>query len=173
MSKVPKATEARLISKNDIDNNFEFEEYDCCGGCGQCIGTRLKDSWIYNNNYDYWTMSSQDDSSIGVWYIYSNGTLGVCSVHNNGGRIFGATDKVVRPVVIIKKSVLGDRDASEENKINQDIESYNQENSKQETSIDVRVANTYMKASIIILLLGFISAGLGIFAYYKFSNKKK
>ena len=48
-AQAPAASDARLISKQEIDDNFEFEEYDCCGGCGVCKANRLKDTWTYNN----------------------------------------------------------------------------------------------------------------------------
>ena len=100
----PLATQARLMTKEEIDDNFEFEEYDCCGGCGQCKGSRLKDTWIYNSKYSYWTMSSDNFSY--VWYVFSSGTLNTSSVNNFGGQIFGVPDKVVRPVIVLPKSAL-------------------------------------------------------------------
>ena len=51
----PAALEARLITKDEIDNNFEFEEVDCCGGCGSCTENFIKETWMYNSNYGYWT----------------------------------------------------------------------------------------------------------------------
>ena len=54
-----------------------------------------------------------------------------------------------------------------------DIIPNKQDNNKKEISTKVSVANTYLKTSVIIILLGFISAGVGILIYYKIINKKK
>ena len=48
---------ARLITKQEIDDNFEFEEYDIpCGGCG-AKGNRIKSNFMYNSNYLYWIIN--------------------------------------------------------------------------------------------------------------------
>ena len=97
-AKAPAATEVRLISKDEIET--ERKEYDCCGGCGQCINTGdfAKYDWIYNNNYWYWTNTPYTDSSSHVWGVSFNGELGSVSVYDYGG--------VVRPVITISKSVI-------------------------------------------------------------------
>ena len=69
-AKAPAATEVRLISKDEIET--ERKEYDCCGGCGQCIDTGdfAKYNWMYNNNYWYWTNTPYTDSSSNVWSVF-------------------------------------------------------------------------------------------------------
>ena len=96
-AKAPAASEARLISKDEIET--ERKEYDCCGGCGQCINTGdfAKYDWTYNNNYWYWTNTPYTDSSSDVWYVNESGRLGNISVGINDGG-------VVRPVITISKS---------------------------------------------------------------------
>ena len=97
-AKAPAATEARLISKDEIDNNFEFEEYDIpCGGCG-AKGRRIAATWMYNSNYWYWTSTRYNDSSFIVWYVGDSGAFNSTSVDNHSG--------VVRPVITISKPLV-------------------------------------------------------------------
>ena len=85
---------ARLITKKEIDDNFEFEEYDIeCGGCG-AKGNRIKDSWMYIKFVDYWTESSTDDQSK-IWCLTGEGELYNTSV---------SYDRCVRPVLEISKT---------------------------------------------------------------------
>ena len=100
-AKAPAASEARLISKDEIET--ERKEYDCCGGCGQCINTGdfAKYDWIYNNNYWYWTNTPYTDSSSNVWSVSYDGGLGHGIVHS-----YGDLRGVVRPVITISKSVI-------------------------------------------------------------------
>ena len=70
---------------------------------------------------------------------------------------------------LLKKSVLGDIDDSKQ----EEVIPNKQDNNKQESIINVNVVNTYLKQSIIVIIMGFIIAGIGVFIYYKVSNKKK
>ena len=104
----PLATEARLITKDEIDNNFEFEEVDCCGGCGFCTENLIKETWMYNSNYNYWTMSQSNSLTFGVWGVNNRGKLielRVSGYDGNGGDNNGSYD-VVRPVIVLPKSAL-------------------------------------------------------------------
>ena len=93
----PEVIEARLITKEEIDKNFEVEEYDPCGGCG-AKEQRITANWMYNSNYGYWTMSAKEGSVNYVWYVSDNG--GLDGNYVNGG----STSRVVRPVITISKS---------------------------------------------------------------------
>ena len=99
-AKAPAATEARLISKDEIET--ERKEYDPCGGCGEvATGDIAKYNWMYNNNYWYWTNTPDTDSSSNVWRMCSTGGLGSHSVNSGNFR-----RGVVRPVITISKSVI-------------------------------------------------------------------
>ena len=99
-AKAPAAIEVRLISKQEIDDNFEFEEYKPCGDeCGVVIDIITAD-WMYNSNY--WTSTQYNDSSSSVWSVESNGRLNGHSVYGNRHNDNG----VVRPVITISKSVI-------------------------------------------------------------------
>jgi len=94
----PAATEARLISKDEIET--ERKEYDPCGGCGAvATGDFAKYNWMYNNNYWYWTNTPETDSPSGVWGVNDDGVLGLHSVYSE-------YRGVVRPVITISKSAL-------------------------------------------------------------------
>ncbi len=70
-AKAPAATEARLITKNElIDNlgyvlkeNATYEQY---------IPSGTTPSWVYNSNYYYWTMSPYTDSASSVWLVFDS-----------------------------------------------------------------------------------------------------
>ena len=95
---VPEASEARLITREEIENNFEFEEYEMqCGGCG-AKGQRISEKWMYNSNYSYWTMSQYNDLGSNVWFVGADGGLTGNGVYRN--------HYVVRPVIVLSKSAL-------------------------------------------------------------------
>ena len=95
----PGASEARLISKDEIET--ERKEYDPCGGCGAvATGDIAKYNWMYNNNYWYWTNTPDTDSSSFVWFVRDSGGLGSRGVQDCYG------SGVVRPVITISKSVI-------------------------------------------------------------------
>ena len=54
--------------------------------------------WVYNSNYDYWTMSQYEDSTSRVWDVISNGNVYTAN--------FCCSYDVVRPVVTLLKSAL-------------------------------------------------------------------
>ena len=97
-AKAPAATKARLITKQDIEDNFEFEEYDLsCGGCG-AKGNRIKSSWMYNSDYGYWTMSQYENSASNDWYVGFSGSLYNRNVDDYC--------YVVRPVITLSKCLI-------------------------------------------------------------------
>ena len=97
-AKAPAASEARLISKQEIDENFEFEEYKPCGDACGVVLDKITADWMYNINSSYWTMSQYNDSASNVWYVLRDGSLYYNSVSHSSN--------VVRPVIIISKSNL-------------------------------------------------------------------
>ena len=99
-AKAPAAIDARLISKQEIDDNFEFEEYKPCGDACGVVLDKITADWMYNSNYWYWTSTQYNDSSSFVWCVDNTGTLGSESVYHGGA--YG----VVRPVITISKSVI-------------------------------------------------------------------
>ena len=98
----PKAKEARLINTDEIET--EKQEYDCCGGCGQCISTRdvIKYDWMYNVSdlsNGYWTGTPDTSSdTISVSIVSSDGKISSRTVYTS--------ELVVRPVIVLSKSAL-------------------------------------------------------------------
>ncbi len=119
--------------------------------------------WVYNSNYWYWTMSQYQDEMIRVWRVGGSGNVDALSVYDNVGRI-------VRPVIVLKKTALGDKDES----IDDNIENIKQENDSinEKISKQVNVPNTYLNSSLIIIIIGFVIAGVGIVIYYKLKKRE-
>ena len=90
--------EARLITKEELESNFEFEEIIVdCGGCGQIIkANALTTSWLYNKDYEYWTQTPIDNS---IYTIRGNGTI-------ERTIIASYIKGVIRPVIVLSKSAL-------------------------------------------------------------------
>ena len=96
-AKAPAATEARLITKNELIDNLGYvlkenatsEEY---------IPSGSTPSWVYNSNYWYWTMSPYTDSAPYVWRVGGSSRLDSGVVGNDGS--------VVRPVIVLSKSLI-------------------------------------------------------------------
>ena len=98
-AKAPAATEARLISYEDLLNDLGYENnFTCTGGCFYSGSLENVPNWVYNSNYWYWTMSPNNDSASLVWYVYNDGSLSNYDVNATGGGY------VVRPVITISKS---------------------------------------------------------------------
>ena len=95
-AKAPAATEARLITISELSN---FGYGNACIEGGYCVVSAETPSWIYNDNYRYWTMSQYNGSSSGVWIVDYNGVL-------NSYDVDSVLDGVARPVITISKSVI-------------------------------------------------------------------
>ena len=94
----PAATEARLITFNDLTDNLGYEYYEEGTSTGY-RKTESTPSWVYNSNYYYWTMSQYNDSASNVWSVSTGSSLGSSIVTNY-------SSNVVRPVITISKSYL-------------------------------------------------------------------
>ena len=97
-AQAPAATEARLITTNELSN---LGYGNACIEEGYCEVSAETPSWVYNSNYWYWTGSQYNDSSSNVWYVNSAGDLDINHVESLGGK-----GGVVRPVITISKSVI-------------------------------------------------------------------
>ena len=96
-AQAPAATEARLITFEELTENLGYEYYEEGTSSGY-RKTESTPSWVCNSNYSYWTMSPYDDSASAVWYVGGGDGLYGFSVSNNDG--------VVRPVITLSKSNL-------------------------------------------------------------------
>ena len=100
-AKAPAASEARIITIEDLMNNLGYEEQQYCsaGECGMKKSkTENTPNWVYNLNYWYWTSTQYKDSSSSVWGVGNYGAFGSYFVYDFGN------SGVVRPVITISKS---------------------------------------------------------------------
>ena len=140
--------------------------------------------WVYNSNYWYWTMSQFEDMPSAVWIVENSGRIYYHDVHYYFGRGYSG---VIRPVITIYKSALGDIDDSENDQSDidnqSDIDGQSKDDDKQiipdkkedikKTSTKVKVDNTYLSQSIIIIILGFVCGCVGVIMLYQVKSEKK
>ena len=93
---------ARLITLEELQSNLGYDISI------STVPSQNGDtpSWVYNNNYQYWTMTYDTIKSYRVWYIYNDGSLltNYCSVCPYGG-VYDNYENV-RPVITILKSAI-------------------------------------------------------------------
>lgn len=125
--------------------------------------------WIFGDNYWYRTSSTNTDNNDVIWNIHNQSSVYLRHVNDY--------NYVVRPVITLSKTVLVDDD---ENIIDDDTDKGNDKTNKvdsnnkaSENKLTVKVDNTYMRNSIIIIMIGLISASTSIFILYKLRNKVK
>ena len=87
-AQAPQALEARLITYEELTTDL---------GCSSSSCSNSSNSWLYNSNYRYWTMSPYNNSASDVWIVYTDGGLGDDHVYNG---------HAVRPVITISKTAL-------------------------------------------------------------------
>ena len=85
---------ARLITYDELMNNLGYE-VDPSVATQRIPNANNTPSWVYNSNYEYWTMSRYEDSQ-NFWYISMYGGLGS---EYPSSKSFG-----VRPVLELSKS---------------------------------------------------------------------
>ena len=156
----------RLIMYDDIVN------LGYTGGLDTSARVEFDDNnigkWFFNEKYSYWTMSLYEDTNTintRMWVVgnhhFINSTL-------NEGDTY-----TVRPVVNLKKKALVEGEEFENIESNDD-NSYNdldKNEIKFNDSDEYEVADTYSKKSLMIIIIGFFFAGLGIVTYYIFIKK--
>ena len=91
--------EARLITYDEIKDNFGFEDFKPCGDeCGVVMEQISSEySWLNCPGYQCWTMSDAEQNQAKIT-IYSSGPFGNASVNANF--------LLVRPVITIPKSYI-------------------------------------------------------------------
>ena len=96
-AQAPNATNARLITLDDLIDNLGMEEKHNSTSYW-IIVTEDTPAWVMGENYYYWTMTQYQDSSSSVWGVKRGGSFGSFGVDDSTG--------MVRPVITLKKSVL-------------------------------------------------------------------
>ena len=110
-AQAPQATEARLITTNELINDFNYQSSKV-NHESRYIPSENTPTWIYNSNYSYLTMSpyievnSNPDYINNVAYVskYEGEIAGiVCNAGCNG---YCLPSETVRPVIVLPKSAL-------------------------------------------------------------------
>ena len=98
-AKAPSATEARIITFDELKNNLGYELINK-GSVQLWSPTESTPSWVYNSNYSYWTMSPDNGSMSSVWNVSVDGSLYTYGVVGSYGV------NIVRPVIVLPKSAI-------------------------------------------------------------------
>lgn len=100
MPQVPAASEARLITVDELSSfGYEYKNTSTSGGINMgWVKGEYVPSWIYNSKYEYYTMSSIDDSTDMVWLVDSAGNIVKIAVYIPNFRL--------RPVIVLPKPAL-------------------------------------------------------------------
>ena len=178
--KVPDATEARLITYDELITNLGYDP--TISSSGRPKANENVPTWVYKSNYWYWT-SSQNSNRI--WIVSNSGDLSDTSFVSD-------YDGAVRPVITISKTNHEDEtviessgDSNDSEKIDETIEEVINDiiadvndiidtENKDEGNTDsvlVRVDNTYMSKTFLLIISGFIIAGISVVMFYKIRNK--
>ena len=94
----PGASEARLITYDELVDNLGYENtFVCTGGCYYDGSLVNVPTWVYSSNYSYFTMTQAGDIIDYITIVNSEGTLGSNAVYSRAA---------IRPVIVLSKSVL-------------------------------------------------------------------
>ena len=108
-AKAPLATEARLITLNDLTDNLGMELSTPHITSIDVVKTDSTPSWIFGNGYSYWTSSVSEVRSNEIWFINDTGNIGSYEVTGSYYYDYPSSkyyNCVVRPVITLPKSIL-------------------------------------------------------------------
>ena len=103
-AQAPAASEARLLTMNDLTENLGMEFNQSNPTTLQVVQTDDTPSWIFLSNTWYWMSTPNTDKTNEVWYVGPGGYVRSSSV--NYGNRGGGYGRGVRPVITISKSAL-------------------------------------------------------------------
>ena len=105
-AQAPEASEARLVTLDDLTNNLGYV-LDTSASGEVYIPSSSTPNWTYNSNYWYWTMSAYQDSSSHARGVFSTGEVLASFINDGSGSTSGRNSSgVVRPTIVLSKSVL-------------------------------------------------------------------
>lgn len=159
---------SRLLTIDDLKNSLGYQ-YIEKGTSMVYKSTESTPQWLYDVDYDYYTMSPNEDSDSSVWAFFGNNSMGELISFSVGKSTNNVSS--VRPVITLKKTALGDVDESNDTNIDK------KDTAEKDNSADkVDVPNTYLSKSLIIIIIGFIIACSSLVIYYiikkKYSERK-
>ena len=97
-AQAPAATEARLITYEELETDLECT-------FGNCENSSYS-SWVYNSNYKYWTMSSYDYNEVNIYVVDFFGYIDSDYLTDPEDAFGIGTYIVVRPVIVLPKSAI-------------------------------------------------------------------
>jgi len=97
-AQAPNATNARLITIDDLTDNLGMELNKTNPTTYQITVTEDTPTWVMGENYWYWTMTTNTDKTAEVWFVGSRSYASVGS-DNVQGR-----NRAVRPVITLSKT---------------------------------------------------------------------
>lgn len=152
-------SETRLITYDELLNNLGFELDEEQTSYKASI--EYSPSWVFDNNYRYWTMSQKEDSD-SIIYIDNSGKISMTSTY---------VDSItVRPVVLLKKTALSNKD---EFLFDNNTKNINVSDINENLNDNVNVPNTYLSNSIIIIISGLIISCVSLVIYYIIKKERK
>ena len=92
------ATNARLITIDDLTDNLGMELNKTNPTTYQITVTEDTPTWVMGENYYYWTMTTDTDNVGQVWSVHDRSNAGVISGGVHGYSI------AVRPVITLSKT---------------------------------------------------------------------
>ena len=94
----PAATEARLITYEELETDLECT-FSLCENSSYS-------SWVYSNNYQYWTMSLYDNNEVYIYVVNNFGYIDFDVLTDPEDNFGIGTYIVVRPVIVLPKSAI-------------------------------------------------------------------
>ena len=97
-AQAPNATNARLITLDDLRDNLGIELTQSNATSLQITVTEDTPTWVMGENYWYWTMTTNTDKTADVWHVLTRSSAYVFS--------FNVQDRnyAVRPVITLSKT---------------------------------------------------------------------
>ena len=92
------ATEARLITVDDLTDNLGMELNKTNPTSYQINVTEDTPTWVMGDNYEYWTMTTNTDKTADVWNVSTRS-----NAHVNSSNVLNAYS-AVRPVITLSKT---------------------------------------------------------------------
>ena len=99
IAQAPNATNARLITLDDLTDNLGMELNKTNPTTYQITVTEDTPTWVMGENYRYWTMTTDTDNVGQVWFVDPRSDAGVYS-----RPVQNYYDLAVRPVITLSKT---------------------------------------------------------------------
>lgn len=101
--------------QRQVLNKARLMQYDDFESFGYIVGnitpsdfgllkTEVTPSWVYNDSYNYWTMTPYNDQNNIIYGVWTSGNLGKVSIYwNKWADDYIFDQAAVRPVIVLQK----------------------------------------------------------------------